>query len=104
MILVGSRIQPKIFYKNNYDELLDYCLETITSEPNWQRLEIIQIKHVRIIGTPWIYYTCILKTYYLRLIQRYWRKKLLMRKKLLENKELIKLIIKREYGIKLKLI
>jgi len=98
MILVGTNIHSKIFFKNNYDELLDYCIETITSEPNWQRLEIIQIKHITIPGTIWSYSTCIIKTHYIKLIQRIWRKKLIDKKKLLESFHLIKLLKNREYN------
>ena len=98
MILIGTNIHSKIFFKNNYDELLDYCIETITSDPNWQRLEIIQIKHITIPGTIWSYSTCIIKTHYIKLIQRIWRKKLIDRKKLLESFHLIKLLKNREYN------
>ena len=100
MILVGINIDPNLFKKNKYDEVLDYCMEMNYVKPNWERLEIMQIKHI---NTEWKYYTCIIKTYYLKLIQRIWKKKLMERKKKLESNLMIKILREREYGKKYKI-
>ena len=38
--------------RTKYDEVLDYCMEMNYVKPNWERLEIMQIKHI---NTEWKY-------------------------------------------------
>ena len=77
--LVNSIIPITIFYMYNYDQILDYLLCYSCSINNWQRIEIFQINYDKY--NNFIIYTAIIKTYYIRILQRKWRKYLKNRNK-----------------------
>ena len=96
-LLFELSLPKNIFYENNHDQLLDHLLEYSTIKPNWKQIELMKIYFKEVDG--FILYTCILKTHYLRIIQRRWKRLLKERKKLLNSGYFIQMLKQRELGI-----
>jgi hypothetical protein len=98
-LIYENKIPNKVFYKYRKDELLNYLIKYSSVIPNWQRIEIIKIDYKIDINGFTIYY-CILKTYYIRLVQRTWKRVFRERQRLLNNSSwIINNLQKREIGI-----
>lgn len=98
-LIYENKIPNKVFYKYRKDELLNYLIKYSSVIPNWQRIEIIKIDYKIDINGFTIYY-CILKTYYIRLVQRTWKRVFRERQRLLNNSSwIINNLKKREIGI-----
>lgn len=79
-ILLLSVISPKSFFKYHIDDVskfLKYQSLVYISDP---QIQIIKLKYEYI--NDELYYTSVNKTYYLRIIQRFWKKRLLEREDL----------------------
>lgn len=81
-------VMNKSFYQYPPKALLYYLLRTATHPPNWKRMEIMKMEFEPLDRGPWLCYTCILKTHYLRLVQRRWRSILQQRRSLLQQQAL----------------
>jgi len=103
-ILYEINIPNNIFFKYNGEQLLNYGINYCSTFTNWQRLEIIKLDFTKSIDNDFVIYTCILKTHYIRLIQRKWRNILEQRKNLLNYSSIIKNIFNREIGKTKKII
>jgi hypothetical protein len=94
-----NKIPNKIFYKHRKDEMLDYLIAYSSVYPNWQRIEIMKLDCKKDSNGFNIYF-CILKTYYIRLVQRTWKRVFRERQQLLNNFSwIINNLKKREIGI-----
>jgi len=71
--LVENVVATRDIYAFSGDVLLHHLLMAATSVPNWKRVEILKMEFVRWGRCPWLSYTCVFKTHYLRLVQRRWR-------------------------------
>ena len=99
-----NKIPNKIFYKYKNSILIDYLIEYSSIEPNWRRLEIIKID-IKTDLNGFKTYNCILKTYYIRLVQRTWKRVFKELKNIINNTYLIINYIKqREIGLIKRLI
>jgi len=92
--LLESRIPIATFYRYHCQQFIDFFQDFSHVVPNWSGLEIIRFQFDRIPGSDYFYYSCVLKTFYIRLIQRRWRKVLQKRKKIS-----LRLIYKRQMGL-----
>ena len=79
LLLLGESVSATLFYK--------YPIRTIENciiHPNsiFNSLQVIQIKHVtfKIQKANYVFYMALLKTYWIRLVQRHWRKTLKQRR------------------------
>lgn len=94
-----NKIPNKIFYKHKKDEMLDYLITFSSVFPNWQSIEIMKLDWKKDSNGFNIYF-CILKTYYIRLVQRTWKRVFRERQRLLNNSSwIINNLQKREIGI-----
>ena len=99
--MLENSVSPKDFFRHSGTETLDYLVETSTVVPTWHRLEILKLQ-----CTPykrWVVWTCVLKTHYLRLIQRRWRNVLKKRREVVTSAALIKQVRRRELGYRVKI-
>lgn len=96
-ILLETRINKLIFFNYNHDLILDYLINNSYVEPNWNKIEILQFNFIK--TNTWFYYSCIIKTFYLKIIQRTWKKIFKQRKEILNNqKKIILFLNKRQLG------
>jgi hypothetical protein len=104
-IIIDHRIPLSVFYRNNYQELYNFLLEYATFEPNWMQTELLQLQLIPISNRSWFYYNCIIKTYFLRLLQKKWKSFYYRRKKCIENSAIMsKFIYERQIGKRVRLI
>lgn len=84
-ILLDTIVQPRTFFKYKYDEIISYLAEMSIFVLPYRRKSKMQIMQLTIKedGT----YTVVLKTHWLRLIQRRWRNIYNERKRILLNKK-----------------
>jgi hypothetical protein len=98
-LIYENKIPNKIFYKHKNDELLDYLIEYSSAIPNWQRIEIIKLDYKKD-SDGFDTYFCILKTHYIRLVQRTWKRVFRERKRLLNDTNwIISNLKNRELGL-----
>jgi len=71
-LLMENTISLPTFYKNSGKKITKYLVKYSTSYVNWPRLEIMKMDF-QYEGKS-LYYSCIFKTFYLRLVQRRWKK------------------------------
>jgi hypothetical protein len=66
-LIMDYRVDPKIFFNFSYQDVIEYA-KTTTQDYYSQNLEIVQVvfKGDR--------YTAIIKTYWLKIVQRAWKK------------------------------
>lgn len=96
--IVTNILPSNIFYIYNYDQLLDYLLSYSIIKNNWQTIEIIKININ--INNYFISYNCVIKTYFIRLIQRQWKYYLHRRNRYLLSYKMINDLLDREIGKK----
>jgi hypothetical protein len=70
-------------------------------ENNWQRIEIFKIKYIDF--NNFTIYSTIIKTFYLKILQRKWKNYLQRRNKYINSNKIIYDLKKREYNINFKL-
>ena len=87
--LVENVVAAHDVYAFSGDVLLHHLLMAATSVPNWKRLEILKMEFVQWGRCPWLSYTCVFKTHYLRLVQRRWRTILRERTRILAQKAIV---------------
>ena len=96
-ILFENHVPLQVFYNNTGQHILDYLIEISTTITNWDRLEIIKMDF-KPCGR-WHIYTCVFKTFWLRLVQRRWKKIFAQRRKILQNQALlVKFLTRRSMG------
>lgn len=71
-LLLGMTVSPSIFYKYQYNNLSRYlrAYSFVRNKYSTRNIQIMQLK----IDTHMNTYTVLIKTYWIRLIQRHWRK------------------------------
>ena len=71
-LLLGMTISPNIFYKYQYNNVSRYlrAYSLVRNKYSTKNLQVMQLK----IDTHTNIYTVIIKTYWIRLIQRHWKK------------------------------
>lgn len=84
-ILLESKLSIHDFFKYPCNDLLNFFIYNAYVEPNWNRFEILQFDFMMDKKHNWFYYSCIMKTFYIRIIQRVWKKVYRKRKQLLNN-------------------
>jgi hypothetical protein len=99
--IVNSLVPIEIFFKYNYSQLLDYLISFSCMENNWERIEILKIRYVDY--QSFIIYSTIIKTFYLKILQRKWKNYLQRRNKYVKSSKIINDLRKREYDINFKL-
>tara|TARA_B110000971_G_C19958666_1_gene476867 strand:- start:55 stop:534 length:480 start_codon:yes stop_codon:yes gene_type:complete len=98
-LMYENKIPNKIFYKHKNNELLNYLIKFSSTIPNWQRIEIMKLDCKKNINGLDIYF-CILKTHYIRLVQRTWKRVFKERQRHLNDSNwIISNLRKRELGL-----
>lgn len=82
-LLMENAISVATFYKYPEAKIFKYLYHHSTVPINWPRLEIMQMDFNRQGG--FLYYSCIFKTFYLRLVQRRWKQIFKERQSILGN-------------------
>jgi len=85
-LLVETVVPLSVFYGNSSKKLRRLLIKNSTTPPNWKRVEIMKMdfkKASNCVDYP--IYTCVFKTYYLRIVQRRWKTIFRERQKLLNN-------------------
>jgi len=95
--IINGIIPFNIFMIYNYDQLLDYLLSYSIMENNWQNIEIIKVQYS--IDNSFITYNCIVKTHFIRLLQKKWKYYLQRRNKYLVSSKFFYDLRDREIGI-----
>ena len=72
--MMGIRIPLSIFYKYRYTDLKMYLEMCLYSEGMQSNLEIMQLVYVHYPGLQWPVLSVLLKTHWLRLVQRTWKR------------------------------
>ena len=103
-LLVENTVSLDDFFAHSGRETLRYLLETATSPPNWKRVEILRVHMTGWNRTPWLYYTCVFKTHYLRLVQRSWKKVFRERRRILHSSKMLHDLRNRERTGKFSLV
>ena len=96
--LLENAVKPDTFFRHSYDALLDEFMEASTVMPNWRRNDIVKFVWEPVHGLipQLFYFTCVLKTHYLRLVQRRWRSVLKERLVVLQSKAFLYYLRDRE--------
>lgn len=95
--LLENSVDAAVFYSLEHDSLLHGFLEASTVIPNWPHNEIVQFVWEPIERNSILFYhTCVLKTHYLRLVQRRWRKIFTERRQILEGNAMLFYLRERE--------
>ena len=79
LFLVGTRIPIGLFYSNTIDYLENLIQDYSITVKEVPKIEIIQVKYMLMNSCNWISYGAILKTHWLRIIQRKWKRVFRMR-------------------------
>ena len=95
--IINSVLPLNIFYMYYHDQLLDFLLSYSITENNWQTIEILKIKYDT--NNNFTLYKCILKTHFIRLLQKKWKNYLAKKKKYLASSKIIYDLRNREIGI-----
>jgi len=91
-------------YLFSYKQWLNFLLMDSLSFPNWRRLEIMKLEIVYYPNCVFPFYTVILKTHYLRLVQRRWKKIFRERQRILQDtRKVYQYLTQRSLGGKKKL-
>ena len=80
--LLALSIKPRIFFKYDVQSIQQYLCEYSGLENTQESIEIIQLQIL-----PDLTYACIVKTHWLRLIQKHWRKAYARRKHVLNKRK-----------------
>jgi hypothetical protein len=79
IILLINSVSAKIYFKHKYDAILKYLIEYSISYISDTKIHIMQL-HIDPIGV----YNVVIKTHWIRLIQRTWRSVLKERKRVIQ--------------------
>lgn len=87
------------FHRNSYRQNMYHLLQNSCVYPNWRRLEIMKFDFC--LASPshnpdWIYHRVILKTFFIRLVQRRWKKVYAQRQQILQSKKMLSFLSQRE--------
>jgi hypothetical protein len=97
-LLMENTISLPTFYKYSETKITKYLFYHSTSYINWPRLEIMKMDFHKQGG--FLYYSCIFKTFYLRIIQRRWKNIFKQRIAILANTKTIhNFITQRQCGV-----
>jgi len=73
-ILVETAVPLSVFYGTTTKTLRRWLIQNSTTPPNWKRVEIMKMEFKTVKGlVGYMEYTCVFKTYYLRIVQRRWK-------------------------------
>jgi hypothetical protein len=98
--LLENAVNRDTFFRFSYDALLHEFMEASTVLPNWRSNDIVKLVWEPVHGLipQLFYYTCVLKTHYLRLVQRRWRLIFKKRRDVLQSKAFFLYLRDRERG------
>jgi hypothetical protein len=96
-LLLENAVENETFFRYTHDVLLENFMEVSTVRPNWHRNEIVKLQWEPIpgLGSHFFYYNTILKTHFLRLVQRRWKSVLKERQAVLQGKEMLRYLCDR---------
>lgn len=96
-LLMENTISLTTFYKYPEAKITKYLFYHSTCYINWPRLEIMKMDFHHQGG--FLYYSCIFKTFYLRLVQRRWKKIFKEKQAILSNtKKVYNYLTQRQCG------
>jgi hypothetical protein len=95
-ILFESRIPKDLFFAVDGERLRRHMLRFSINTNMRRTLEICEYAFEPIEGTPYFYYSVVLKTFWLRLIQRTWRRVIRERRGLVESGRMAARLASRE--------
>lgn len=95
-ILFESRVPRDLFFAVDGERLRRHMLRFAPNAGMWPTLEICEYAFEPVEGTPYFYYAVVLKTFWLRLIQRTWRRVLRERRELIQSAGMIRRLVRRE--------
>lgn len=73
-LLVETAVPLSVFYGNSSKKLRGLLIKNSTTPPNWKRVEIMKMEFKTVSNcVDYPIYTCVFKTYYLRIVQRRWK-------------------------------
>jgi hypothetical protein len=98
-LLLESSFPISVFYKHDSKKVLKYLIKNSTTYPNWRKLEIIKMDFSPI-PRPWFCFTCVFKTFWIRIIQRTWKKIYKQRQEILRNPGIVNFVIQRQLHCK----
>lgn len=84
-ILLESRVHLPIFYRYSNADLLSFLAANSYVEPNWESIEITRYAFTTIPNMDDFCATVVLKTFFLRIIQRVWKKRHQTRRRILDG-------------------
>lgn len=95
--IIDSRLSLQLFFRNDSEKLLEFLNNHACFKPNWFKIEIFKLYIKNILDTEFFYFSCIPKTFYIKLIQRRWRNIYKKRIQLINNQRfMINFIFKRQ--------
>ena len=94
--IISCILPLNIFHIYNYNQLLNYLLSYSIMENNWKTIEIVKIYFNT--NDSFITYNCVIKTYFIRLLQKKWKYYLKKRNKYLHSYKIINDLRDREIG------
>lgn len=97
--MISGILPLTIFMSYTHDQLLDYLLSYSVIENNWQTIEIFKTNFYK--SNNYIIYNCIIKTYFIKIIQIKWKKYIKKRNKYLSSLQFIIDLRNREIGKKI---
>jgi len=91
-LVMDYRVDPRIFFKYDYDEVIDYAKSSETENYISDNLEIVQVIFKDDL------YTAVIKTYWLRVVQKAWKRLLNRRREwvIRSKKNILSLVDRRE--------
>ena len=95
-ILFESRIPKRLFFTVDGERLRRHMLRFAPNTSMMKTIEICRYAFEPVEDTGYFYYSVVLKTFWLRLVQRAWRRVLRERATLLESGRMTRRIARRE--------
>jgi len=96
--VLANVLPTAVFYRHPYQKLLKRMMSISCARPNWENIEILQF----VFGytdSGFLYYTCVLKTHFLRLLQRRWKRIFRERRLILnDTKRMARYLFQRQLG------
>lgn len=96
-LLLENTVRIPDFYRHTSRETLDFLIDTATTIPSWYRVDILKLEISTQGGV--VLWTCLVKTHYLRLVQRRWKTIFKARRAVLQR-HAVRFLRNRELGRK----
>lgn len=97
-LLLENTVGIPDFYRHSSRETLNFLIETSTTIPTWYRFRVDILKLEISTKGGMVLWTCLVKTHYLRLVQRRWRNVLKERSSFLTTRRVTRFLDRRQRG------